>query len=267
MLWAVVGRPRILLPRTLWTGFDPDHREAVLAHELAHLARGDHWMRRFELVVLALYWWCPVAWIAVRELRRAEEACCDARVLGVVPDRAVAYAEALVRADRVVEVDGVGSAGVRRGRPGFRPETEGNDDPEFGRWTADQPVAVRGGIPRKAWRCCRLPRGLADDPRPAPELAAAEEDPPPPSNNIPLAVTWRTTSDPQFKAWAVGGQDAPAAVPPPPMAVRPRAETANLRDEVELLEAQMHTKEAHVRAAERGGWSRRRSAFDRIKKK
>jgi beta-lactamase regulating signal transducer with metallopeptidase domain len=53
MLWAVVGRPRILLPRRLWSGFLPDHREAVLAHELAHLARGDHWMRRFELIVLA----------------------------------------------------------------------------------------------------------------------------------------------------------------------------------------------------------------------
>jgi beta-lactamase regulating signal transducer with metallopeptidase domain len=96
MLWAVAGRPRIVLPRRLWAGFGAGHRETVLAHELAHLARGDHWVRRFELVVLAAYWWCPVAWVAVRQLRRAEEACCDARVLAAAPGRAAAYAEALV---------------------------------------------------------------------------------------------------------------------------------------------------------------------------
>ena len=28
-------------------------------------ARGDHWVRRLELVVLGVYWWFPVAWLAV----------------------------------------------------------------------------------------------------------------------------------------------------------------------------------------------------------
>ena len=69
VVWATVGRPRVLLPRRLWAALAAGQREAVLAHELAHLARGDHWVRRLELVVLGAYWWFPVAWLAVRQLR------------------------------------------------------------------------------------------------------------------------------------------------------------------------------------------------------
>jgi beta-galactosidase len=35
-----------------------------MAHELAHLRRCDHWVRRLELVVTALYWWFPPVWLA-----------------------------------------------------------------------------------------------------------------------------------------------------------------------------------------------------------
>ena len=53
-------------------------QDAVLAHELAHLKRRDHWVRRLEAIVLGLYWWYPGAWWARRQLERAEEECCDA---------------------------------------------------------------------------------------------------------------------------------------------------------------------------------------------
>ena len=69
---------------------------AVLAHELAHWKRRDHWVRRLEAVVLGLYWWYPVAWWAHRRLEQAEEECCDAWVVWSLPAAASSYAEALV---------------------------------------------------------------------------------------------------------------------------------------------------------------------------
>jgi len=97
MLWApFAGPPRLLLPEELWARFDVSQQDAVLAHELAHLKRRDHWVRRLEVVVLRLYWWDPVAWWARRQLERTEEECCDAWVIWALPAAAPAYAEALV---------------------------------------------------------------------------------------------------------------------------------------------------------------------------
>ena len=58
-----------------------EQRDAVLIHELAHLKRRDHWVRRLEAVVLGLDWWNPVAWWARREIEKAEEECCNAWIV------------------------------------------------------------------------------------------------------------------------------------------------------------------------------------------
>lgn len=95
LLWTA-GRPRLLLPRALVETLPADGLATLLAHELAHWRRRDHLVRWFELVVLAGYWWCPLVWWACRELRQAEEECCDAWVVKLLPDSARAYALALV---------------------------------------------------------------------------------------------------------------------------------------------------------------------------
>src|SRR5205085_2360482 len=79
------GRPRVLLPAALWARLSEAQRDALLLHELAHLRRGDHWVRRLELAVLGLYWWLPTVWWARREIQRAEEECCDAWVVWASP--------------------------------------------------------------------------------------------------------------------------------------------------------------------------------------
>ena len=43
-----------------------------------------------------LFWWHPIVWWARRELREAEEQCCDAWVLWALPQSAKTYALALV---------------------------------------------------------------------------------------------------------------------------------------------------------------------------
>ena len=64
MLWALFGAPRLIIPIELWKSLDQRQRGTLLVHELAHLRRGDHRVRLFELLVTSLYWWNPVLWWA-----------------------------------------------------------------------------------------------------------------------------------------------------------------------------------------------------------
>ena len=92
--WA--GGPRLIIPIDLWKGLDDHQRATLIIHELAHLRRGDHHLRFFELIVTALYWWHPVLWWARHSLRDVEEQCCDAWVVWAYPEAAKAYAETLL---------------------------------------------------------------------------------------------------------------------------------------------------------------------------
>lgn len=96
MVWVLGRSRRLLLPQWLLARLSGEQRAAMLVHELAHLRRRDHWVRALELLVLGFYWWCPLVWWAQRELREAEEECCDAWVLWALPGSARAYAHALV---------------------------------------------------------------------------------------------------------------------------------------------------------------------------
>jgi beta-lactamase regulating signal transducer with metallopeptidase domain len=98
MLWAIGGRPKLLVPSQLWSTLQADAQTALLLHELAHLRRRDHWVRWLELIVGGLYWWHPAVWWIRRALREAEEQCCDAWVVWAMPRAARTYAAALLAA-------------------------------------------------------------------------------------------------------------------------------------------------------------------------
>jgi polysaccharide export outer membrane protein len=86
-------RPTILLPPDAGHWTEPDLRR-VLLHELEHVRRGDWWIQLSARAVCMLYWFHPLVWIALRQLRlEAERACDDAVVQGA--DRAD-YADQLV---------------------------------------------------------------------------------------------------------------------------------------------------------------------------
>jgi beta-lactamase regulating signal transducer with metallopeptidase domain len=97
MVWCFFGRPRLLFPAGLLERIDSAQTDTLLLHELAHISRRDHWVRWLEVVVSGIYWWLPVVWLARRGLHAAEEECCDARVLRLLPDARRDYAQALVR--------------------------------------------------------------------------------------------------------------------------------------------------------------------------
>src|SRR5262249_8413162 len=85
LVWAPRFRAHVFLPVRLLARLNDEGRLTLLAHELAHVRRRDHWVRWLEVVTLGLYWWLPVVWWARRELQAAEEECCDAWVVGELP--------------------------------------------------------------------------------------------------------------------------------------------------------------------------------------
>src|SRR4029077_17555316 len=96
MRWGVGRNTRLLFPVNLLTRLESGSRATLIAHELAHYRRGDHWVRAFELVVSGVFWWHPVVWWARRQIEIAEEECCDAWVIEQFPDTPRWYAEALL---------------------------------------------------------------------------------------------------------------------------------------------------------------------------
>jgi beta-lactamase regulating signal transducer with metallopeptidase domain len=117
LLWAGFGRARLLVPIELWNRLDDGQQASLLAHELAHLTRRDHWVRVLEVLATVAYWWCPLTWWARARLREAEEQCCDAWVVWALPGRARDYAGALLETVEFVV------AHAARGRGGSGPST------------------------------------------------------------------------------------------------------------------------------------------------
>ncbi len=93
VMWCV-GRPMLLWPADLDKQVTGDGRRAVIAHELAHLRRRDHWVRRLEMLAAVAHWWNPIFWLARRRLRADAEWACDEWAAAQADRRA--YAEALL---------------------------------------------------------------------------------------------------------------------------------------------------------------------------
>ena len=70
-------RPRIYLPSTL----SEQAADYVIAHERAHLRRLDHIWKPLGFLLLSIYWFHPLLWIAYIWLCRDIEAACDERVI------------------------------------------------------------------------------------------------------------------------------------------------------------------------------------------
>ncbi len=77
-----VFRPKIYLP----FGMDDDTRNNVIAHENAHLKRRDHWIKPLGFLILAVYWFNPLVWIAYVLLCRDIEMACDEKVCSAMDE-------------------------------------------------------------------------------------------------------------------------------------------------------------------------------------
>ena len=70
-------RPVILLPQD-WRSWNQHERNAVLAHELAHIARADYAAGLLSRLALALHFYHPVARWMLRRLLLQQELAADA---------------------------------------------------------------------------------------------------------------------------------------------------------------------------------------------
>lgn len=76
LTWGVL-RPRIVLSTWMAEHLDAQELEAVLAHELGHVARRDAWAVWAGTVLRDAFFYLPASWVALRRLRREQEPACD----------------------------------------------------------------------------------------------------------------------------------------------------------------------------------------------
>jgi beta-lactamase regulating signal transducer with metallopeptidase domain len=94
---VVVGfvKPVILIPVALTNRLTPAQAEAVIAHELAHLHRRDHWTVVVQRLAETLLFFHPGVWWMSQRMDAVREEACDDMVVAAGCDPAD-YAEALV---------------------------------------------------------------------------------------------------------------------------------------------------------------------------
>ncbi|MEA3051322.1 MAG: bla regulator protein blaR1 [Sphingomonadales bacterium] len=89
---------RIVLPGDFSRRYNPVERRLALEHELVHHKRGDIWWNLVGMLILAIFWFNPVAWLAFRAFRSDQELACDAAVARTASlDERCDYARALVK--------------------------------------------------------------------------------------------------------------------------------------------------------------------------
>ena len=77
-----------ILGRTIYLPYNltEEEREYCLLHERAHLKRGDHLIKPFAFVLLSVYWFNPLMWVAFVLLCRDIELACDEKVVKELGD-------------------------------------------------------------------------------------------------------------------------------------------------------------------------------------
>jgi hypothetical protein len=140
-------RPTIVLPARFARDFNSRQQEAMLAHELAHVAAGDPLWHAVAILPCALLWWQPLAWWSRCRLRAASEAVAD-EASALVPDGPRVLAASLVLLGRRLV----------RARPAAGLSVEGS--------------GFRSGLGRRVERLLKLPARSWRAPR-GPRLALA----------------------------------------------------------------------------------------------
>ena len=88
-----IFRPKIYVP----SGMEEEQLFYVLAHENAHIRRGDHCWKPLSFWLLAVYWFNPLLWVAYILLCRDIERACDEKVIADMDNAdKKGYSQALV---------------------------------------------------------------------------------------------------------------------------------------------------------------------------
>jgi beta-lactamase regulating signal transducer with metallopeptidase domain len=265
--------PVILLDRD--TVRDPADADAVIAHEAAHVVRGDWLVLMLARLAVALFWFNPLMWLLERRIVGEAEEAADARAIEhVEPAR---YAQVLLscaqhQAMPRLPASGMADAGLGRRVKAIleRRLSAGTADPRWIRAAmilaalvaapiaALKPVVavVRADAPTAAPPAPPAPAAAPSAPAapaapPAPEalavLAVHGIAPPPPGAPaappaipVPPPVPYRAMAAPL----------APLAPPAPPARLRPLVDADEIaRDVQEAIAEAMQDKDEALREA------------------
>jgi beta-lactamase regulating signal transducer with metallopeptidase domain len=206
-----VWRSAILLPAS-WRDWDDAELDAVLAHEVSHIARRDALTQRLSLLHRAIFWFSPLAWWLDRHLANLAEQVSDEAALSGGADRhdyartLLGFFEALHAAPARVWWQGVSMA--KAGQAEERVERilawKGSNGMNFKRWMAVLVVAV--AVPAVYFTAAVQANYNGAAPQHLPYIAQDQDQTPPASPSAPTAPK------------------APSsAMPPAPVAIAPVA--------------------------------------------
>jgi len=91
-----IVRPVLVWPAGISERLDDAHVEAILAHEVWHVRRGDNLAAALHMMVEAIFWFHPMIWCIGGRLVEEREVACDEEVLELGSERQV-YAESILK--------------------------------------------------------------------------------------------------------------------------------------------------------------------------
>ncbi len=157
---AVFGflKPSILLPGDWNEQFAAGDLAGILAHEVAHIKRGDLPVTVIAAMLSCVYWFHPAVWIANLQQRREREMACDDMVLESSRQSGKAYAASLLKAAEHFTGEtpvGAGFLGLLELSDNLlhrvRAATDGRRVRRMGRGSAVTLIAVLLALPMGVW--------------------------------------------------------------------------------------------------------------------
>lgn len=79
-VWGI-WKPIIVFPDDMAPQLRDSELEAVLLHEMAHIARYDNLFSNVQMVICSVFWFHPIVWWIDRQMLAEREAACDDRVI------------------------------------------------------------------------------------------------------------------------------------------------------------------------------------------
>lgn len=95
---AVCGlfRPVVLMPASMAENLSGERLRTVLVHELVHVRRADLWVNFAQTLLLVVYFYHPLLWLANAIVRRLREQAVDETVLVTLDAEAESYGTTLI---------------------------------------------------------------------------------------------------------------------------------------------------------------------------
>jgi len=217
---AVVGalRPRIVLP----VDFEACHAAAeaalVIAHERAHLARGDTRANLAAVALRCLQWFNPLMHLAERSFRLDQELACDATVLARHPHARRRYADAMLNVQLAVPGLPVGCHWQSSQSLKERILMLKQPQPGAGRRWAGR-LALGAVLAASSYAAWAVRPAAAPD---VPVAPAAPDAPPAAPAPPPATVAPAPAAPPAPPAPPPAAAPAPPAPPAPPVMTPPR---------------------------------------------